>query len=824
MALTEATNLNEAVNLLVPDSNIIHNIINEDALTEITIENGTIPSIRKVLADNMQWKSTIEDWTNGTFATDPLQLYLFNGVWYWAPSATIGTTIALGATPVGDNNWKIAPVMNNQTYTFDTIENIQLGKTINGLDITDHLYEGMSIKLTHEVRHGDFTARLAADYTAEIAIDTLMGIHVPITGTDYVAVRDCNTLTLPMFALVEHSPFVTQSGDDVSVVFKIAKLSKKKLYLSGGGKYRCSTSTYVWDNTFIDGDYSVSIFTDFTSSGQVPLLTDVSASSRYKNVTIKGFTIWRIGQHAEHGLSLDNIDGLDIDVTVKAIAHEEDTSDLSIVCGELGVSLPNITTGWVAAGGNCNIATMYPRNRKVTNARINITSRGGQDHGCQVGYIIDSCVNVLDELTCREALGIEPSSLATFDFTNAMIATDVITLAGHGLETGEALIYSNEGGTDGSVLIHGSTYFAVVLTEGTLSLAETRDKAFNGETLSGLDNSLPSETHLLWHVGMAINLKATITSSGGKSQSYFGSSYGGSIIVTNGSGGYMEGVVIEAPIVKDRNSLEGGYGVVLWGARCIVNDLVVTGATTTGVSANSAYSNAVSGVPMPTVSIEFTSDVVINSPTIYGFNVKGLDLVKGKVIVNNPTIASETGTVGIEISDSCFNSGSLVNNATIDVPNGTASIGVGFVNVVDKNDDYSKIRSVVGRGLSESMGRFSVIGNGTNYNFFKVGNAKTGENTTYSGKVIIHIRSSDYASSNQSTYELHIDKQYPSATPSVTTVASYGLTTGYGASYPSFTFSIVGDVLVGTGVSNVTASNTYYAEVMATGDLKVLTP
>jgi hypothetical protein len=188
--LTEANTLSEAVNMFIPDVNTVHNIINEDALTEITIENGTIPSIRKVLADNMQWKSTIEDWTNGTFATDPLQLYLFNGVWYWAPSATIGTTIALGATPVGDNNWKIAPVMNNQTYTFDTIENMQLGKTINGLDITGHLYEGMSIKLTHEVRHGDFTARLAADYTAEIAADTLMGVYVPVTGTEFVLVRE----------------------------------------------------------------------------------------------------------------------------------------------------------------------------------------------------------------------------------------------------------------------------------------------------------------------------------------------------------------------------------------------------------------------------------------------------------------------------------------------------------------------------------------------------------------------------------------------------------------------------------------------------------
>jgi hypothetical protein len=242
MALTEATNLNEAVNLLVPDSNIIHNIINEDALTEITIENGTIPSIRKVLADNMQWKSTIEDWTNGTFATDPLQLYLFNGVWYWAPSATIGTTIALGATPVGDNNWKIAPVMNNQTYTFDTIENMQSGTTINGLNITDYLYEGMSIRFTHESRHGDFTVRLAADYTAEIAIDTLMGIYVPITGTDYVAVReDVTIVSVKWFGAMgvgssfDDSPMFECAGNLAEIMKLNVMLSSVPVYYYAGG-------------------------------------------------------------------------------------------------------------------------------------------------------------------------------------------------------------------------------------------------------------------------------------------------------------------------------------------------------------------------------------------------------------------------------------------------------------------------------------------------------------------------------------------------------------------------------------------------------------
>jgi hypothetical protein len=46
--LTEVTTLSEAVNMFIPDVNIIHNIINGDALTEVPIENGTIPSIRKL--------------------------------------------------------------------------------------------------------------------------------------------------------------------------------------------------------------------------------------------------------------------------------------------------------------------------------------------------------------------------------------------------------------------------------------------------------------------------------------------------------------------------------------------------------------------------------------------------------------------------------------------------------------------------------------------------------------------------------------------------------------------------------------------------------
>ena len=85
-------------------------------------------------------------------------------------------------------NWQQYAQTNQ--LTFATIDDMTSITTITGRILNEtELYEGMNFKLTDATRHGDFTVRLAADYTDEITADTLMGIYVPITGTDYVAVR-----------------------------------------------------------------------------------------------------------------------------------------------------------------------------------------------------------------------------------------------------------------------------------------------------------------------------------------------------------------------------------------------------------------------------------------------------------------------------------------------------------------------------------------------------------------------------------------------------------------------------------------------------------
>jgi len=67
-----------------------------------------------------------------------------------------------------------------------------------------------------------------------------------------------------------------------------------------------------------------------------------------------------------------------------------------------------------------------------------------------------------------------------FDFDpGAAVDTDteIITMAGHGLATGEAVVYSNGGGTDIGSLVDGTTYFAIVIDENTIQLAATEADA-----------------------------------------------------------------------------------------------------------------------------------------------------------------------------------------------------------------------------------------------------------------------------------------------------------------------------------------------------------
>ena len=109
MSTYPATTYADGVELTITSGNQLHEIINGTATEEITTESGMVPSVRKAIADSMLFKQAI-DWAQGSVETDPLQTRNFNGTLFWAPAATTANPIAMGASPVSDSNWSLAPV------------------------------------------------------------------------------------------------------------------------------------------------------------------------------------------------------------------------------------------------------------------------------------------------------------------------------------------------------------------------------------------------------------------------------------------------------------------------------------------------------------------------------------------------------------------------------------------------------------------------------------------------------------------------------------------------------------------------------------------
>lgn len=112
-----ATSFEQAVDLTIFASNQVGGVVNGDATSTVETENGPIPSLRKALVDNFYFKDPIA-WQKNTTETVFNQLRFFsNGVlsaYYYAPTATTSNPVTMGDTPVGDNNWVLYAMQQQQ--------------------------------------------------------------------------------------------------------------------------------------------------------------------------------------------------------------------------------------------------------------------------------------------------------------------------------------------------------------------------------------------------------------------------------------------------------------------------------------------------------------------------------------------------------------------------------------------------------------------------------------------------------------------------------------------------------------------------------------
>jgi hypothetical protein len=728
-----------------------------------------------------------------------------------------------GVVDSGQTSSQIANMLQNPIandalppYVFTSIENMQIGHTVNGLYVNDYLTVGQSIKLTDATRQGDFTVRLAAGYTTEIAADTLMGVYIPITGTDYVAVRECNVILLRFFPLVEADVYTevrtvgtntytveqctSGVGTDIYIIFNLASITGKKLYLDGGGYYCVRTDIRIWDNIHVDGDNTVKIFTDFSSTGHVAIRTSLSKSS-YTNVFLNGFTVHRCGTYGEHGVLIDAIHGLKGRIKV--------TSDSD------------------ALGGACSVSSIFPYKRPSKNCNFICDVEYGGNFGLQLGAIEAGYFEVISQGTHRETLGLEPVAQNVF-FDVVINSDDSITIESHNMVTGDALYYSNEGNTSYTGLTEGVHLFVIKIDDDNFYLAETKHQAFAGANITGMYGT-STGSHVLIFCSTMKQVTAKVTSTTRDVAAK--GSLTGNVVIVGVSGGYFEDVICEAPAVDDSNDESGSYGLGCYGAKNIlITNPRLAGPTTSLVITNGHINDvpynlgggSTASYFTPVGGISVSSDIrVAGDMDLYGFSGYGLKVIgTGSKLVTNGggKVHSEDGTHGIYIDASASASGNEIRNLEVDVPNGVVTnLLTGLHNIKDANSNkvisYSKVR------LGQMSNKISVTGDGTKYTLGTLYNASGAGQLTYSGKIIIVAKNVDYDNANVAMYEAAIVKAYSGATTTLTLLSSAGLVSGVGSSFPSFTFSVTGNSLIATPIASTSTSGTFVFEFEISGNL-----
>lgn len=107
-----ATDFETAVSQTITSSNQLHEVINGTSAETVTTDSGEIPTLRKSLVDNFYFLDPLP-WTNGVNEEVFNQIRDFEGLYYYAPTATTINPVPLGVTPIGDNNWVLSPFASN---------------------------------------------------------------------------------------------------------------------------------------------------------------------------------------------------------------------------------------------------------------------------------------------------------------------------------------------------------------------------------------------------------------------------------------------------------------------------------------------------------------------------------------------------------------------------------------------------------------------------------------------------------------------------------------------------------------------------------------
>lgn len=630
---------------------------------------------------------------------------------------------------------------------------------------------------------GGDSVSVTAQQIAQIAIDA--GVQPSDIGT---------RRPIEIFGAVGDYDPGTQTGTDCTTAFVLAKAAGVPILLGKNKKYMITDTITAWSSMDILGDdsYTPSIYCKFPSSGKLFFASPLTGP-RLSNINLKGFTVARIGSNAEHGILIDNVDGLFLDLKV-------------------------ISDG-TALGGAVGVSAFYPYNRPSTNCYGKLICEKGGNFGLQYGNVDHGSMQVFSTDTMREVIGLEPYTLGKYDFTTS--SADTLTLTAHGLTTGYPLIYSRQNNTAIAGFGRANYYFAIVVNANSIKLAETKEDAIAGiyKVIGAF-----SGTHRLYKCGILSNIEVLPSAISVGDVPAAGSATGVAILAA-ASGGYHENVVMKGVDITERNPTSGSHSFSVYGAQnSTIEGCSAVGSKTNAVMVTSAFLNNVSdatGDISPTGGLELLPDVIVRGFTGRQFNGSGVRVNKGKAVVENCYLNSGvSGASGISISaDSEGSKGARARYNTVNVPNGTP---FDFVTGVGNADENTTARRNYSSKRIDSDYRTISKNLTTTGNVVGTCVSQDGTATNFSGLLLITAKQVDSNNSETAHYVLQVAKGATSLAPQLVTLSSAGLLTGAGATFPSFTWSIdSSSQLKATPIGSTNPNATWNFFTITLGDLHI---
>lgn len=620
----------------------------------------------------------------------------------------------------------------------------------------------------------------------------------------------------------------TGTGTDNAPVFAAAKTAGVGLQLKPGRRYMVASDIRPWSDGSIVGDesYSSEIHGVFATSGKRVIATDPSDPEVIRNFSMWGFTVVRTGPHPEHGVLIDNLDGLNADINVLA-----DDGPL---------------------GGSFGVSAFYPENRPSRNCHVRLNRvRNGGNFALQFGNVDGGSMEIGNAERChREVIGLEPYALGKYRFQASAVAADILYWPDHGLADGYPLIYSREGATSFANLAGKANYYFVVVVDADhIRVANSKEEALAGVPLAFGAPGSSTDFHAFIVCGILRNI--TVKGSNVDTADVVAGGTGtGSLIITATSGGYMEGINILPMVLIERNPTSGTVGVGIYGATgWTIDGLTAIGHNTKVVRAGSGTVNSISNA---------TGDIapkLQNNVTDFGLQVfcegvlkniigrefLGLGVeVNGAVHVENCDMRSAvaTGPAYAITDDAMVNRKPSLKNCVAKVPHATPFASTNAVGVVtgiatrqsgcrNLNDESASFEWIgkrrVRQTLQKAISSIAVAGTADAAKTSAVALRCADPNrsvSSFSGKIQVTVRQLDSSSTNQASYELAIIKASSSVSTVVTLLNSRGLTAGSASSHPSFVFGINagGDLAVAV-VGSTDPAATWYFDFESSGDL-----